>query len=212
MKYTGYKELDSALSNFRKQAQFICDNILSKLRMDLQAKTPAILKNIQTEILGSYKKIAYQEFQETFYEKYGKNYDVNSLNNSLSFYIDNNLRPHLNYDISKLIITGVFKDNPRDFNQNARIEGSFGRLMDFNEIKAIQGVFSESDIVLSNPYDEAIKTHSCVEDRDVFKNRTVIHEPKQVYKEAEIKVEKIFIEYYNSELRNTIRKKYGIKI
>jgi hypothetical protein len=51
-----------------------------------------------------------------FYKNYGKNYDVNSLNNSLSFYIDNNLHPYVNYDASKLTITGVFKKNPREFN------------------------------------------------------------------------------------------------
>jgi len=62
---------------------------------------------------------------------------VNSLNNSLRFYIDNNLHPYVDYDVSKLIITGIFKNNPRNFNQNARIEGSFGRLMEIDELDAI---------------------------------------------------------------------------
>ena len=202
MKYTGYNELDSTLKNLKTKMAHICDSAILKLRQELNSNTPKIIKSISAEILGSYKMIVYQEFQLVFYKNYGRNYDVNSLNNSLRFYIDNNLHPYVDYDVSKLIITGIFKNNPRNFNQNARIEGSFGRLMEIDELDAIQEIEFEGDnFYLDNPYDWATEEAGQIEDRKVFRHKTVIHEPKQVYKEAEAQANEVFFGYFNGVLR-----------
>jgi hypothetical protein len=52
---------------------------------------PKIINSIKNEIMGVFQVVAYEEFQKVFYEHYGNNYDVNSLNKSLSFYLDKNL-------------------------------------------------------------------------------------------------------------------------
>jgi phosphoenolpyruvate carboxylase len=62
MKYTGYKDLDSALKNLQTQMNRICDSALAQLRQELNAKLPQIMKNISAEILSAYKMIVYQEF------------------------------------------------------------------------------------------------------------------------------------------------------
>jgi hypothetical protein len=57
----------------------------------MNQQIPNIINSVKNEIMGFFQVVAYQEFQLIFYKHYGHNYDVNSLNKSLSFYIDDKL-------------------------------------------------------------------------------------------------------------------------
>jgi hypothetical protein len=59
--------------------------------------------------------------------------------------------------------------------------------MDMDEVIALEEIeFEGTNIYLDNPYEWATEEMGLIEDGKVFKHRALIHEPKQVYKEAEI--------------------------
>ena len=147
-------------------------------------------------------------------QEYGKNYDVNSLNRSLRFTIDDTLRPSLSYEAKDFTLKSDFDKEKRAFNQNARIEGSFNRLMDFNELDAMEEMeFYGLDFDMDNPYDYAVEEMDNIDDDiQVFRRSKIIEEPKEVYKEAETATMSNFLVQYEKVLKPLFYKKYGIML
>ena len=209
MTYVGTKEIDAAINNYQKQVERIFDGVCNKLKKEKQDEIRIAIYTIKKEILSLFQIVCYQEFQAVFYKNYGKNYDVNSLNKSLSFYVDNNLYPHVSYDVSQFVIKTDFNKDKRQFNQNANIEGSFDRLMDFDILSSAEEMdFYGLSIQEDSPYEWAVDGMSEIEDAQVFKRGKVTIEPKYAYKEAEAQAMEKFTHEYECVLLPKFKSKY----
>ena len=211
VEFTGIQELDNASRNLKQSLYHITDTLSKEVQQQVHTITANVIQSIKNEMLGSFQAICYEEFQKVFYKYYGNNYDINSLNNSLSFYIDDNLRPYLSYIKKDFTIAPHFIENKRTFNQNARIEGSFGRLMDFDELEAMEEMdFYGLSFATDDPYDYATEEMEPPEDYRVFKNKKILLNPDEVYKKAENAALMAFKIEYEKYLKPYFRKKYGI--
>lgn len=209
MVHIGTREIEAAYNNYYKQAVRVLDKFSDQLKKQETQKIKSTIMQVKREILSLFQVICYETFQSVFYDCYGKNYDINSLNKSLMFFIDDNLRPHVSYDIKMFNIKKDFNEDKRKFNQNANIEGSFGRLMDFEALDAIEDMnFYGLSLEEDSPYDWAIDKTSEVEDAKVFKRGKLMVEPKEAYREAQaLSMEKFLLEY-EKILKPSFKKRY----
>ena len=209
MVHVGTREIEAAYNNYYKQAVRILDKISNELKNQELKKITTTIMSVKREILSLFQVVCYETFQSVFYDCYGKNYDVNSLNKSLIFFIDDNLRPHVSYDIKMFNIKKDFNEDKRKFNQNANIEGSFGRLMDFEVLDAIEDMdFYGLSLQEDSPYDWAVDGTSEVEDAKVFKWGKLVVEPKEAYREAQaLSIERFLLEYEKT-LKPSLKKRY----
>ena len=215
MVYTGISQLDEATRQFENKIKRISDSTSNEISKIITKQYSDIYQMAKLEILGKYKEIAYKVFQETFLEKYGRNFDVNSLNRSLSFSIDNNLCPHLSYNVNEFQYSGLYKKDKKRFNQNANID-NFVSLLDSDEIEVL-GEVNLFDMELENedPFSLAEEEQTVKSDKQIFARKEILNEPKEVYKEALSNTEKIFseqIQRIKNDLFKTIQRKYGIKL
>jgi len=212
--YIGTNELKNKEAQLRRQLEAIKANIQAQIA---KAVKPVVMNNYkmaQQLILAEYKALAFVTFQEEFQKAYGSgNYVPESLNGSLRFDI-NNLSPYLSYDISKFIVKYDYKQDIRAFNQNANIEGSFGRNMDFEEIDAIEeaNFYGLQFDTSESPYEYAENENgSASDDVQVFSGRDIIKPPKYTYLNAQNKLQEKWLVQYPI-LKSLIKKKYNIDI
>ena len=176
------------------------------------------MQSIKNEILGSFQTIALTQVQKVFIETYGDNYDVESLNASLTLGLGNNLRPIFLYDQNKFMFNTTLKKNEREFNQNARQYASFRNTLDEPEFYAQE----EEDAYYadSNPFDEALDdiTEENMKDYNVFSPHNKMNQQggyaslSETYQKAKIEALNEFEKEYNTHIKPRILKKYGIKM
>lgn len=214
MQFTGLQQIENTIKvnehKCKQEIEALKRTLAQKVDQHLSYSLPLIKK----DIMGFFQVIAYQEFQEVFYRHYGRNYDVNSLNKSLSFYIDDNLQPHITYNVTNFYIKSDFDNDKRNFNQNANIEGSFDRLMDFEYLDAIEDLdFFGLSIGEDSPYEWATEDVSEIDNRNVFRRTQMkkIFNPKEIYEEAKAKTMESFRMQYTTILKPKLIKKYSIK-
>lgn len=211
MPFTGIAELDNARRNMITKINNAFDNMVRLINQQVRRDMNVTMYKMKSEILGVFQATAYEQFQLVFYKYYGKNYNVNAVNNSLSFYIDEKLYPHLSYKVENFIIEKDFAADERTFNQNARIEGSFDRLMDYEELEAMEDIdFFGLSFAENNPYDYATEDVAELDDYRVFQNRKILVEPKQIYQEAETATLEKFHYQFEKILKPAFAKKYKI--
>lgn len=211
MVYTGTKDSANAIKNYeqllKRKLQPKVDAINKQLRQDM----PKIIREMKNEILGVFQVVAYKEFQLTFYKYYGNNYDVNILNKSLSFSIDDKLQPHLTYEIKDFYMDTDFPNDKKAFNQNANIEGSFGRLMDFEVLDAIEDLdFYGLSLSEDSPYDWAVDEITQPEKRNIFRKKRKIFNPSEIYQEAYANTMAQFDIQYQKIILPKIKKKFNL--
>lgn len=209
MDYVGIKDIESTYNNYSKQAEIILSKVVKQLKDEKIKEIKTTFVSVKREILSFFQMICYEEFQRVFYNHYGKNYDVNSLNKSLMFFVDDDLRPHVLYDPKNFIIKEDFNKNKKSFNQNANIEGSFGRLMEFDALESIEEMgFYGLSLQEDSPYDWAVDGVAEIEDARVFNRGRLVVEPKEAYREAEASsIKKFFLEYEKT-LKPSLKKRY----
>lgn len=213
--HVGTAQVENDKKNYEKKAQQALDVVKKNLQEKIKQQVPEMMRQIKNELMGFFQVVAYWEFQLVFHKHYGKNYDVNSLNKSLRFYMDDNLCPHVKYDAKSFYIKTDFDVDRRSFNQNANIEGSFDRLMDFESLDAVEEMnFFGLSIGEDSPYDWATSDASVVSNRKVFSrtHKSKLRNPKEVYEEAEANTMQAFWSNYERILKPRIISKYKLKL
>ena len=214
---------------FQKESETVTKTFYYKLEKELNTEINRIIKSIKkqipqkmqairSEILGSYQMIATTAVQKVFIETYGENYDVESLNSSLTLGLGNNLRPIFLYDQNKFMFNTTLKKNEREFNQNARQYASFRNTLDEPEFYTQE----EEDAYYadSNPFDEALDdiTEENMKDYNVFSPHNKMNQQggyaslSETYQKARIEALNEFEKEYNAHIKPRILKKYGIKM
>ena len=214
---------------FQKESEIVTKTFYYKLEKELNTEINRIIESIKkqipqkmqaikSEILGSYQMIATTTVQKVFIETYGENYDVESLNSSLTLGLGNNLRPIFLYDQNKFMFNTTLKKNEREFNQNARQYASFRNTLDEPEFYTQE----EEDAYYadSNPFDEALDdiTEENMKDYNVFSPHNKMNQQggyaslSETYQKAKIEALNEFEKEYNTHIKPRILKKYGIKM
>ena len=216
MDYSSIQEL----SNLEKQYEREVDNILSsfssKLAKSLQYMTQKELEKQQRdhekmrqECLNDFREIGYKTFKEVFDNRYQNRYSVDALMSSLYFYIDNDLRPHLSYDVSKFVYRVDENELRHSFNQNLARENEFDRRMDFISTEAEEdNLFygtSLDEVDLMDYADEEIYQ----EDTNVFSVRKNVIMPKDTYIEASTETMAKFAIWFKTKLQPQFKIKYN---
>lgn len=179
---------------------------------------PAKLLLIKNEMYSQYQVIAMTQVQKTFIETYGNNYDVNSLNSSLTLELGNDLRPIFLYDKNKFMFNTTLKKDERAFNQNARQYASFRNTLDDPEFYTQE----EEDIYIedTNPFDEALEdiTEGNTMDFKIFSPYNKQNQQGgyasliETYEKAKYSALEEFNKEYEIHIKPRILKKYGIKM
>lgn len=214
---------------FQKESEIVTKTFYYKLEKELNTEINRIIESIKkqipqkmqaikSEIFGSYQMIATTTVQKVFIETYGENYDVESLNSSLTLGLGNNLRPIFLYDQNKFMFNTTLKKNEREFNQNARQYASFRNTLDEPEFYTQE----EEDAYYadSNPFDEALDdiTEENMKDYNVFSPHNKMNQQggyaslSETYQKAKIEALNEFEKEYNTHIKPRILKKYGIKM
>ncbi len=128
---------------------------------------------------------------------------------SLYFYIDNDLRPHLSYDVSKFVYRVDENELRHSFNQNLARENEFDRRMDFISTEAEEdNLFygtSLDEVDLMDYADEEIYQ----EDTNVFSVRKNVIMPKDTYIEASTETMAKFAIWFKTKLQPQFKIKYN---
>lgn len=209
---------DTITSALQKQIDKKIEAEVEKIKKEIQKQVPVKMQSIKNEILGSFQTIALIQTQKVFIETYGDNYDVESLNASLTLGLGNNLRPIFLYDQNKFMFNTTLKKNEREFNQNARQYASFRNTLDEPEFYTQE----EEDAYYadSNPFDEALDdiTEENMKDYNVFSPHNKMNQQggyaslSETYQKARIEALNEFEKEYNTHIKPRILKKYGIKM
>ena len=209
---------DTITSALQKQIDKKIEAEIEKIKKEIQKQVPVKMQSIKNEILGYFQTIALTQVQKVFIETYGDNYDVESLNASLTLGLGNNLRPIFLYDQNKFMFNTTLKKNEREFNQNARQYASFRNTLDEPEFYTQE----EEDVYYadSNPFDEALDdiTEENMKDYNVFSPHNKMNQQggyaslSETYQKARIEALNEFEKEYNTHIKPCILKKYGIKM
>ena len=209
---------DTITSALQKQIDKKIEAEIEKIKKEIQKQVPVKMQSIKNEILGSFQTIALTQVQKVFIETYGDNYDVESLNASLTLGLGNNLRPIFLYDQNKFMFNTTLKKNEREFNQNARQYASFRNTLDEPEFYTQE----EEDAYYadSNPFDEALDdiTEENMKDYNVFSPHNKMNQQggyaslSETYQKARIEALNEFEKEYNTHIKPCILKKNGIKM
>lgn len=211
MVYTGTKDSDNTIKNYQQLLKRKLEPKVDAINKQLRQDIPKIIMEAKNEILGVFQIVAYEQFQLTFYKYYGNNYDVNMLNKSLSFSIDDRLQPHLTYEIKDFYLDTDFSNDKKAFNQNANIEGSFGRLMEFDVLDAMEDIdFFGLSLQEDSPYDWVSEEESEPSNREIFKKKRKIFNPSEIYKEAYANTMEEFDIQYQKMVLPKINKKFNL--
>ena len=212
------KESETVTKTFYYKLEKELNTEINRIIESIKKQIPQKMQAIKSEILGSYQMIATTTVQKVFIETYGENYDVESLNSSLTLGLGNNLRPIFLYDQDKFMFNTTLKKNEREFNQNARQYASFRNTLDEPEFYTQE----EEDAYYadSNPFDEALDdiTEENMKDYDVFSPHNKMNQQggyaslSETYQKARIEALNEFEKEYNTHIKPRILKKYGIKM
>ena len=212
------KESETVTKTFYYKLEKELNTEINRIIESIKKQIPQKMQAIKSEILGSYQMIATTTVQKVFIETYGENYDVESLNSSLTLGLGNNLRPIFLYDQNKFMFNTTLKKNEREFNQNARQYASFRNTLDEPEFYTQE----EEDAYYadSNPFDEALDniTEENMKDYNVFSPHNKMNQQggyaslSETYQKARIEALNEFEKEYNTHIKPRILKKYGIKM
>ena len=212
------KESETVTKTFYYKLEKELNTEINRIIESIKKQIPQKMQAIKSEILGSYQMIATTTVQKVFIETYGENYDVESLNSSLTLGLGNNLRPIFLYDQNKFMFNTTLKKNEREFNQNARQYASFRNTLDEPEFYTQE----EEDAYYadSNPFDEALDdiTEENIKDYNVFSPHNKMNQQggyaslSETYQKARIEALNEFEKEYNTHIKPRILKKYGIKM
>ena len=212
------KESETVTKTFYYKLEKELNTEINRIIESIKKQIPQKMQAIKSEILGSYQMIATTTVQKVFIETYGENYDVESLNSSLTLGLGNNLRPIFLYDQDKFMFNTTLKKNEREFNQNARQYASFRNTLDEPEFYTQE----EEDAYYadSNPFDEALDdiTEENMKDYNVFSPHNKMNQQggyaslSETYQKARIEALNEFEKEYNTHIKPRILKKYGIKM
>ena len=212
------KESEIVTKTFYYKLEKELNTEINRIIESIKKQIPQKMQAIKSEILGSYQMIATTTVQKVFIETYGENYDVESLNSSLTLGLGNNLRPIFLYDQNKFMFNTTLKKNEREFNQNARQYASFRNTLDEPEFYTQE----EEDAYYadSNPFDEALDdiTEENMKDYNVFSPHNKMNQQggyaslSETYQKAKIEALNEFEKEYNTHIKPRILKKYGIKM
>ena len=212
------KESETVTKTFYYKLEKELNTEINRIIESIKKQIPQKMQAIKSEILGSYQMIATTTVQKVFIETYGENYDVESLNSSLTLGLGNNLRPIFLYDQDKFMFNTTLKKNEREFNQNARQYASFRNTLDEPEFYTQE----EEDAYYadSNPFDEALDdiTEENIKDYNVFSPHNKMNQQggyaslSETYQKAKMEALNEFEKEYNTHIKPRILKKYGIKM
>lgn len=212
------KESETVTKTFYYKLEKELNTEINRIIESIKKQIPQKMQAIKSEILGSYQMIATTTVQKVFIETYGENYDVESLNSSLTLGLGNNLRPIFLYDQNKFMFNTTLKKNEREFNQNARQYASFRNTLDEPEFYTQEE--ENAYYADSNPFDEALDdiTEENIKDYNVFSPYNKMNQQggyaslSETYQKAKIEALNEFEKEYNTHIKPRILKKYGIKM
>ena len=189
MDYVGTQELINLQKQHEKEVNNIVDSFNDRLgkavkyRIDKELQQQAQDKEkMRQEALADFREIGYKTFKEIFDNRYGKRYSVDSLMSSLDFYIDDDLRPHLLYDVSKFMFREDENELRHSFNQNLARENEFDRRMDFITTEAEEdNLFYGNNLDDIDLLDYASEEVSLEDEKSVFARKKGIITPRDTY-------------------------------
>ena len=216
MDYSSIQELNNLQKQYEQEVDNILSSFSSKLAKSLQYVTQKELEKQQQnhekmkqECLNDFREIGYKTFREVFDNRYQNRYSIDALMNSIHFYIDDDLRPHLSYDVSKFVYRVDENELKHSFNQNLARENEFDRRMDFLATAAeddndFYGT-SLDEVDLMDYADNEIYE----EDSKVFKVRQNIITPQDTYTEASTETMAKYALWFKTKLQPQFKIKYN---
>ena len=212
------KESEVITRTFYQKLQRAMDIEIDRIVREIKRQIPQKMQAVKSEILGSYQIIATTAVQRVFVETYGQNYDMASLNNSLTLGIGDDLRPIFLYNKDLFKFDTTLKRNERAFNQNAKQYASFRNTLEDPEFYTIEEeVAYEED---SNPFDEAFDniTEDNTKDYNIFSPHNKQNQQggyaslTETFEKARNIALNEFEKEYITHIKPRILKKYGIKL
>lgn len=212
------RESEVVTRTFYQKLERAMNAEINKIVAEIKRQIPQKTQAVKSEILGSYQVIAITAVQRVFMETYGENYDVASLNASLTLGIGNDLRPIFSYNKDIFKFDTTLKNNERAFNQNARQYASFRNTLEDPEFYTIEEETAyEED---SNPFDEALNDITEVNTRDynIFSPHNKQNQQggyaslSETFEKAKNVALDEFEKEYITHIKPRILKKYGIKL
>ncbi len=212
------KESEVITRTFYQKLQRAMDVEINRIVREIKRQIPQKMQAVKSEILGSYQIIATTAVQRVFVETYGQNYDMASLNNSLTLGIGDDLRPIFLYNKDLFKFDTTLKRNERAFNQNAKQYASFRNTLEDPEFYTIEEeVAYEED---SNPFDEAFDniTEDNTKDYNIFSPHNKQNQQggyaslTETFEKARNIALNEFEKEYITHIKPRILKKYGIQI
>ena len=216
MEYSSVQELNNLQKQYEQQINGILDDFSKKLSQSLKYLTEKELQKqelnhqkMKQEALEDFRDIGYKTFKEIFDNRYENRYSVDSLMNSLYFYIDDDLRPHLSYDVSKFMFRVDENELRHSFNQNLARENEFDRRMDFLENEA-----SEDNLFYGNNLDDIdlmdyAGDEIFAEDKQVFAVKKNMITTNDTYIEAATETLAKYAVWFKTKLQPQFRMKYN---
>lgn len=185
------------------------NNIINDLLKEIEKQMPAKVQAVQQEILQSYIAITQTEVVEYFYKWYGPNFDVNSLQSSITCYL-NGIAPNFHYDKSRILFKQSLRKSTRKFNEN---EEDYNNFLDFDNSEQ-EDKYDSDDI--GEEYDELSSNYSSEDDDFEPYNKKFIEaafpDLDKVYMGAKVVIYEKFLQQFEKVIRPRILSKYGIKI
>ena len=216
-------ELEVQIQKIKYEQEKIFNKKIDNLHKESDKIVPIIadryLQEIRQQLLAAFTSIGLTEFYNLFTSYYGKNFDRNILRRSLTFGIDNNLRPQLSYIVKEFATDKMIETYKKSFNKHR--SNDFDRKYDseYNSLEALEELefYGYLDSDGKDIDDWAIEesdsfiTEEQGDFRQSNKNGVVV-EAKYVYQQGyNIAMEK-YLSYYNSYLKKYIENKYKIKL
>ena len=204
LKYKQNKILNQRLKDLREEGEKTAEIFAKRFFME-----------IKQQLLSSFMSIGLAEFYTIFTLYYGKNYNKDILRRSLTFSIDNNLNPQLTYIVKDFSTESMVKKHKKQFNKNSIEE--FDRKYDgYDSLETLSELAFYGDIDNSIENDDIEDStlsdvYDLITDNQIQGGKVMI-EAKYVYQLGYNSALEKYLEYYNGYLKNSIEKKYKVKL
>ena len=197
--------VESTTKNLLKNTEKIVEKQLINLQQDVDIKIK--------EANIAFQNIIYTAYKTVFDKHYKDQYSWDSLVRSVTFFIDDDFRPHINNNSNLFTFNANITELRRSFNFNLSKKDEIDRNLDFLFLEALDDDdfysfgFSEEDI--EDYSEEEIDPEN---DVNPFKNKKVYIAIQECYKEAKADAMKEYFFWLSTTLAPFFKEKYGIQL
>ena len=220
MEYSDTVTLENNLKKYEMKVNGIVEDASQKMLQKTEKMVEKQIINMQKDVQIKVKEanlafqnIVYDIYKNIFDRHYQNQYSWESLVRSVTFFIDDDFRPHIKNNSSLFVFNTNTTELRRSFNFNLSKKDEIDRNLDFSFLEALDDNdfyslgFSEDDA--EDYAEEEIDFES---DINPFKNKKVYTAIQECYKEAKADAIKEYVFWFGTTVAPFFRDKYGIQL